>query len=141
MVRVVCLRDVRGTSCPDTLPYKPFNLRTHETKTRTNKLIGMMLFGVSILPVAPNGSCYPRNIRMSDQRKYRKSVHCSLNVRQTSVKSKIFATLGKLLLFFFQHKHGIHQESSSRILVQVAIYHRLRIGRDGHLDQSDIYQV
>ena len=28
-----------------------------------------------------------------------------------------------------------------RILVQVAIYRRLLIGRDGHLDQSEIYDI
>ena len=27
------------------------------------------------------------------------------------------------------------------ILVQVTIYHRLRIGRDGHLDQSEAYDI
>ena len=28
-----------------------------------------------------------------------------------------------------------------RILVQVTIYRRLRIGRDGHLDQSEAYDI
>ena len=28
-----------------------------------------------------------------------------------------------------------------RILAQVTIYHRLRIGRDGHLDQSKVYGI
>ena len=28
-----------------------------------------------------------------------------------------------------------------RILVQVTIYRRLRIGRDGHLDQSEAYDL
>ena len=28
-----------------------------------------------------------------------------------------------------------------RILVQVTIYRRLRIGRDGHLDQSAAYDI
>ena len=30
---------------------------------------------------------------------------------------------------------------AARILVQVTIYRRLRIGRDGHLDQSEAYDV
>ena len=30
---------------------------------------------------------------------------------------------------------------SSRILVQVTIYRRLRIGRDGHLDQSEAHDL
>ena len=29
----------------------------------------------------------------------------------------------------------------ARILVQVAIYRRLQIGRDGHLDQSEAYDI
>ena len=29
----------------------------------------------------------------------------------------------------------------ARILVQVTIYRRLRIGRDGHLDQSEAYEI
>ena len=29
----------------------------------------------------------------------------------------------------------------ARILVQVTIYRRLRIGRDGHLDQSEAYDI
>ena len=29
----------------------------------------------------------------------------------------------------------------SRILVQVTIYRRLLIGRDGHLDQSEAYDI
>ena len=29
----------------------------------------------------------------------------------------------------------------ARILVQVTIYHRLLIGRDGHLDQSEAYDI
>ena len=29
----------------------------------------------------------------------------------------------------------------ARILVQVTIYHRLRIGRDGHLEQSEVYDI
>ena len=29
----------------------------------------------------------------------------------------------------------------ARIRVQVTIYHRLRIGRDGHLDQSEAYDI
>ena len=29
----------------------------------------------------------------------------------------------------------------ARILVQVTIYRRLRIGRDGHLDQSEAYDT
>ena len=32
-----------------------------------------------------------------------------------------------------------HKEAWACILVQVAIYRRLRIGRDGHLDQSEAY--
>ena len=31
--------------------------------------------------------------------------------------------------------------SRSRILVQVTIYRRLLIGRDGHLDQSEAYDI
>ena len=31
--------------------------------------------------------------------------------------------------------------TGARILVQVTIYRRLRIGRDGHLDQSEAYDV
>ena len=30
--------------------------------------------------------------------------------------------------------------SRARILVQVTIKRRLRIGRDGHLDQSEVYE-
>ena len=29
----------------------------------------------------------------------------------------------------------------ARVLVQVTIYCRLRIGRDGHLDQSEAYDI
>ena len=29
----------------------------------------------------------------------------------------------------------------ARILVQVTIYRRLLIGRDGHLDQSEVYDI
>ena len=29
----------------------------------------------------------------------------------------------------------------ARIIVQVTIYHRLLIGRDGHLDQSEAYDI
>ena len=29
----------------------------------------------------------------------------------------------------------------ARILVQVTIYRRIRIGRDGHLDQSEAYEI
>ena len=29
----------------------------------------------------------------------------------------------------------------ARIFVQVTIYRRLRIGRDGHLDQSEAYDI
>ena len=29
----------------------------------------------------------------------------------------------------------------TRILVQVTIYHRLLIGQDGHLDQSEAYDI
>ena len=32
-------------------------------------------------------------------------------------------------------------EDQGRILVQVTIYRRLQIGRDGHLDQSDAYDI
>ena len=32
-------------------------------------------------------------------------------------------------------------KSRARILVQVTIYRRLRIGRDGHLAQSDAYDI
>ena len=31
--------------------------------------------------------------------------------------------------------------SGTRILVQVTIYRRLLIGRDGHLDQSEAYDI
>ena len=39
--------------------------------------------------------------------------------------------------------HGIYciLFSWARILVQVTIYRRLRIGRDGHLDQSKAYDI
>ena len=33
------------------------------------------------------------------------------------------------------------QLTRARILVQVAIYRRLLIGRDGHLDQSEAYDI
>ena len=36
---------------------------------------------------------------------------------------------------------GYPPESKARILVQVTIYRRLRIGRDGHLDQSEAYDI
>ena len=32
-------------------------------------------------------------------------------------------------------------EAMVRILVQVTIYRKLRIGRDGHLDQSEAYDI
>ena len=32
-------------------------------------------------------------------------------------------------------------DSRARILVQVTIYRRLLIGRDGHLDQSEAYDI
>ena len=35
----------------------------------------------------------------------------------------------------------ILQIGRARILVQVTIYRRLRIGRDGHLDQSEAYDI
>ena len=34
-----------------------------------------------------------------------------------------------------------HQVLRARILVQVTIYRRLLIGRDGHLDQSEAYDI
>ena len=33
------------------------------------------------------------------------------------------------------------RQSWARILVQVTIYRRLLIGRDGHLDQSEAYDI
>ena len=33
------------------------------------------------------------------------------------------------------------KQSRARILVQVTIYRRLLIGRDGHLDQSEAYDM
>ena len=34
-----------------------------------------------------------------------------------------------------------HNTARARILVQVTIYRRLLIGRDGHLDQSEAYDI
>ena len=34
-----------------------------------------------------------------------------------------------------------HCQTWARILVQAANYRRLRIGRDGHLDQSEAYDI
>ena len=42
----------------------------------------------------------------------------------------------KFLLLF-----GRSVSSDGRILVQVTIYRRLRIGRDCHLDQSEAYDI
>ena len=47
------------------------------------------------------------------------------------------------------NKKGLYQEAilawgsmiRGRILVQVTIYRRLLIGRDGHLDQSEAYDI
>ena len=36
---------------------------------------------------------------------------------------------------------GSPLEHLARILVQVTIYRRLLIGRDGHLDQSEAYDI
>ena len=38
-------------------------------------------------------------------------------------------------------KKTINKCYMARILVQVMIYHRLVIGRDGHLDQSQAYDI
>ena len=36
---------------------------------------------------------------------------------------------------------GHHGNAWARILVQVTIYRRFLIGRDGHLDQSEAYDI
>ena len=38
-------------------------------------------------------------------------------------------------------KVRVSQDVRARILVQVTIYRRLLIGRDGHLDQSEAYDI
>ena len=58
-----------------------------------------------------------------------------LSTRRHSTKT----TLG-LCLMFFDHVWNNFQ-NRARILVQVTIYHRLLIGRDGHLDQSEAYDI
>ena len=43
---------------------------------------------------------------------------------------------------FFQCGDRLYtSEPGARILIQVTIYRRLRIGRDGHLDQSEAYDI
>ena len=37
--------------------------------------------------------------------------------------------------------HAKRRSDLARILVQVTIYRRLRIGRDDHLDQSEAYYI
>ena len=39
------------------------------------------------------------------------------------------------------HVRGVKIYFRARILVQVTIYRRLLIGRDGHLDQSEAYDI
>ena len=41
----------------------------------------------------------------------------------------------------FLCQHDDIQEPWARILVEVTIYRRLLIGRDGHLDQSEAYDI
>ena len=38
-------------------------------------------------------------------------------------------------------EQGLDSKPWARILVQVTIYRRLLIGRDGHLDQSEAYDI
>ena len=40
-----------------------------------------------------------------------------------------------------QNERGVLVNGRFRIIVQVTIYRRPRIGRDGHLDQSEAYDI
>ena len=46
-----------------------------------------------------------------------------------------------LLLQYAQYSWITYLIFRGRILVQVTIYRRLLIGRDGHLDQSEAYDI
>ena len=46
----------------------------------------------------------------------------------------------ELQIFFLLRVHSVNV-TRCRILVQVTIYRRLLIGRDGHLDQSEAYDL
>ena len=44
-------------------------------------------------------------------------------------------------IYYTEHESSSLVRSWARILVQVTIYRRLLIGRDGHLDQSEAYDI
>ena len=53
----------------------------------------------------------------------------------------VLCLLSMYPISYIEDKYAIHQDHRGRILVQVTIYRRLLIGRDGHLDQSEAYDI
>ena len=53
----------------------------------------------------------------------------------------VFSPLLRLTLFKSGSARKEQNAMWSRILVQVTIYRRLLIGRDSHLDQSEVYDI
>ena len=61
-----------------------------------------------------------------------------------ALRLKHSADVGLMLVYCLRHRPNISPTPAQcliRILVQVTIYRRLLIGRDGHVDQSEAYDI
>ena len=66
----------------------------------------------------------------------------NLNTRKLPGLQYYTRVFYEIVAFFFTLRCELRGVKSwARILVQVTIYRRLLIGRDGHLDQSEAYNI
>ena len=65
-----------------------------------------------------------------------------MDVTTVLTQDNVINSFGRSLLSLCSELDlGILNGCCTRILIQVMIYRGLRIGRDGHLDQSEVYDI
>ena len=68
-------------------------------------------------------------------------ITCNLLISKGPNMFKILLLLCNILVLYCRIASYYTHRIRPGILVQVTIYRRLRIGRDGHLDQSEAYDI